>query len=137
MLERILNTKLKAIWKLVFLVYIALILFLCFGQFDSMEDVPRFILGIPSDKVVHFLMFTPFTFFVGLAFFFKYIGKSKYIPVFIMTGMVMGFLFAITTEVGQHYIPYREADPFDFIADATGIIFGGCLVFLIDHFRTK
>lgn len=137
MLESLLNTKLKVMWKIIFLVYIAAILFLCFGRFDSMEDIPRFILGVPSDKVVHFTMFIPFTFFVGLAFFFKYIGKSKYIPVFIMAGMVMGFLFAITTEVGQHYIPYREADPFDFIADALGIIFGGCLVFLIDHIRTK
>ena len=46
--------------RIVFAVYILAVLVLCFGKFESTEDVPMDLWGIPTDKVVHFLMFFPF-----------------------------------------------------------------------------
>ena len=40
--------------RLLFFAYLAAVLFLCFGRFESTPDVPRSILGIPADKLVHF-----------------------------------------------------------------------------------
>ena len=43
--------------RLLFILYIAGVLYLCFGHFDNTPSVPLTLWGIPTDKVVHFAMF--------------------------------------------------------------------------------
>ena len=62
-------TRRQLIWsRILFAVYLAAVAFLCFGQFSSSQDVPMDLWGIPTDKVVHFLMFFPFPLLACLAF---------------------------------------------------------------------
>ena len=60
--------------RILFAVYLAAVLVLCFGKFPSSEDVPKYLWGIPTDKIVHFLMFLPFPVLAYLAFD-RYPGK--------------------------------------------------------------
>ena len=40
----------KHLFRILFLLYLAGLLLLCFGKFDSVPSVPRSLLGIPTDK---------------------------------------------------------------------------------------
>ena len=46
--------------RVLFAMYLVAVAVLCFGKFDSSQDVPKSLWGIPTDKVVHFLMFFRF-----------------------------------------------------------------------------
>ena len=64
--------KFSRVFKIVlFLVYVALVAWLCFGMFKPSQDIPRSLFGIPIDKVVHFLMFLPFPILGTIAFDFR------------------------------------------------------------------
>ena len=50
----------KIAFQILFFLYLAGILFLCFWHFESLPDTPSALLGIPMDKLVHCAMFIPF-----------------------------------------------------------------------------
>lgn len=103
--------------KLFFFIYMAIIFSLCFFNFSFQEgiEIPLYILGIPVDKVVHFLMFVPFPILISLAF----CRTGAFLV------LLLGALLAIFTEGVQYYLlPYREGDILDFAADMTGIAAG-------------
>ena len=54
--------------KLLLLLYLGVIIYLCFGRFDNLPSVSRTILGIPTDKLVHFAMFFPLTLLIYWSF---------------------------------------------------------------------
>ena len=54
--------------RILFLLYLVAICILCFGKFSGSSDFPTSLLGIPSDKIVHFLMFLPFPILAFFAF---------------------------------------------------------------------
>ena len=56
---------------LLFMAYVGLVAWLCFGTFTPDPDIPRTIFGIPIDKCVHFAMFLPFPILGTLAFDFR------------------------------------------------------------------
>lgn len=123
--------------RLLFFAYLAAVLFLCFGRFENTPDVPRSILGIPADKLVHFCLFFPFPILAFLAF-----DKYKETPrtTFLFSGItwVLGMLLALGTEWGQaHLTTWRSGDPLDLAADALALTLGTVLVILWDLSKQK
>ncbi|MCF0177492.1 MAG: VanZ family protein [Bacteroidales bacterium] len=120
--------KIKSIiFNVMFLTYIGLILFVLFAKFDGMPQIQLNFLGIPKDKIFHFVMFFPFAFITC-----KSLGKSYLrhkMLVFIIV-LIIGFLFAAATEMGQGLTTYRSRDIADFYADAIGLIAGSLLLLI-------
>lgn len=106
-----------------FLLYIAAVLCLCLLNLsDKTPELPKYFLGIPMDKLAHFLMFFayPATGWLMLTYNKTIKMRQGFIfPVLLTTGL----LFAAFTETAQGlFTTYREPDNLDFIADAIGIL---------------
>lgn len=121
----------RIIARLVFLIYIAVVLYLCFGQFSSLSEVTRHFLGFEADKVVHFLMFLPFPILFYLAFRWKTRNgwHSLLLTLFIL---LLGSLIAAGTEFIQDFIPARASDILDLRADFLALCCSSVITFLID-----
>ncbi|MBQ6761475.1 MAG: hypothetical protein IJP49_01860 [Bacteroidales bacterium] len=118
--------------RILLVLYLIALLWLCFGHFDSMPDVKRYYWGIPTDKIVHFLMFLPFPILSYFAFD-RY--TEKFWPSVLWTGVsfLAGILLAAGTEVGQAFLTsYRSGDPNDFRADLLALGISSLLVFILD-----
>ena len=102
--------------RIVFAAYILAVLVLCFGQFSGSENVPKELWGIPTDKIVHFLMFFPFPLLAYLAFD-RYRGERWPSVCRSAVALACGCAFAAFTELVQSRLPYRSGDPADFKAD--------------------
>ncbi len=70
-----------------------------------------------ADKVAHFGLFG------GWSFLF-YFGVAQYFNRKILWAIVVSFLFAISTEIVQYFIPHRDAEWLDGLADMVGSAFG-------------
>ena len=68
-----------------------------------------------ADKVVHFGLF----FFLSINICFKYQQHEKLIEI-----IVWGIFFGLMTEVMQQFVPERDMDLYDGIADTLGVIVG-------------
>ena len=107
--------------RIVFALYLAAIVWLCFGQFDSVPDIPRSYWGIPTDKIVHFLMFFPFPVLAYYAFD-RYSDRFGTSVRWTAVTFGAGLLIAAGTEVGQARLTsYRSGDIHDFNADFLAI----------------
>lgn len=115
--------KAVIISRIILALYIIVLAFLCFGNFSSIQQAPKTILGIPSDKVVHFLMFLPFPILSYLSFDCFSSRFSKAILAIAVTFLV-GAALAASTELGQGLTAYRSADSHDFVADLIGLGIG-------------
>ena len=108
---------------LLFLLYIAAVLCLCLINFsDTAQELPSFILGIPTDKLVHFAMFFAYPAVCWLML--TYNKRIKMRPGSVFPVMVItGLMFAAFTETAQGILTTcRTPDNMDFVADAIGII---------------
>ena len=106
-----------------FLLYIAVVLCLCLLNLsDKTPELPKFFLGIPMDKLAHFLMFFAYPATGWLMLTYNKTIKMRQVficPVLLITGL----LFAAFTETAQGlFTTYREPDNMDFVADAIGIL---------------
>ncbi|MBR1698654.1 MAG: VanZ family protein [Bacteroidales bacterium] len=127
----------KIAFQVLFFLYIALLLFLCFGQFQNVHSVPRTILGIPSDKMVHFCMFFPFPILAFLAFD-QYTNTVRQSLLFSGITFVVGILLALGTEWGQARLTrYRSGDTRDFLADSLALVLGTLIVLFWDIRKQK
>lgn len=125
------------LFRILFFVYLAGVLLLCFGHFESMPKAPHDLLGIPMDKVVHFFMFLPFPFLAFLAFD-RFTETFKSSLLFTLGSFFMGFLLALGTELGQARLTeHRSGDPWDLLADMLGILLGCLLVLYVDVRKQK
>ena len=117
--------------RIIFWIYIAVVLFLCFGKFGNLHGVPRAIWGIPTDKVVHFLMFFPFPILAFLAYdvFTDNLWKSL---LFCLATFLFGVLIAAGTEYGQSFLPHRSGDRHDLQADVLALSISAFIVLVID-----
>lgn len=103
-----------------FLGYLGIVAWCCFGHFDSLPVVQSELFGIPMDKVVHFLMFLPFVFLGYMAFYSN--SRKKWKSVLIaLAVLAAGILIAAATELGQSLTDYRSGDPWDLAADISGL----------------
>ena len=124
-------TRRQLIWaRILFVVYLAAVAFLCFGKFSGTKEVPMELWGIPTDKIVHFLMFFPFPYLACLAF-----GGSLRKPWQAILWTVIAFLpgcaYAAGTEWIQTKLPYRSGDPADFHADALALLICSVIVLIL------
>ncbi len=80
-----------------------------------------------EDKIVHFGLFAVWA-VVGCYHF--YIQQKM--PLFRSAGLivVIGILLAIGTELIQHWVPKRQADKMDAVADTCGVLAGVFFVIL-------
>ena len=123
--------------RILFFLYLAAVLVLCFAQFKSTPDVPTSFLGIPTDKVVHFCMFFPFPILAFLAFD-RYTDSVRSTLLFSGITLLVGFLLAWGTEWGQaHLTDYRSGDPLDLLADGTALVLSTLLVIFLDIRKQK
>lgn len=120
----------KTVFKIIFLIYIAVVAYACFGNFTNVPNLTRAWLGIPNDKILHFLMFLPFPILMHLSF-----GHKRRNPWRAMPGVIgifiIGCLIAAGTEVGQSFLSYRSCDPTDFIADSLALLISSLIVFIM------
>lgn len=123
--------KVYKIFRILLLLYAVVVAFLCFAKFESLPDVEKFILGIPTDKVVHFCMFFPF----AILAYYSYERKEDNILdslCAVINACAYGCIFAGITEIIQGSLPYRSQDIADFGADCLGIIMASVFIFLIN-----
>ena len=116
--------------RILFGLYLVAVAVLCFARFPESEDVPKALLGIPMDKVVHFLMFFPFPVLAYLAFD-RFRGKRWASVLWTAATLLGGCAFAAVTELVQSRLPYRSGDPADFRADALSILLSSILVLIL------
>ena len=127
----------KILFRILFLLYLAGVLFLCFGRFDNAPSVEWSLFGIPTDKLVHFCMFFPFPILALLAFD-RYTETVRQTLTFVGITLAVGILLAVATEWGQgHLTDYRSADPLDFVADTSALVLSSILIGIWDIRKQK
>lgn len=122
--------------RILFFLYLMAIAFLCFMHVDKLPDVQKFIFGLPTDKVAHFLMFLPFPILAYLAY--DHLTNKVWSAIlFALATFVIGCLLAYGTEYVQGRLPYRSMDIKDFKADALALAISSVFVFIIDVTHLK
>ena len=128
-------TRRQLTWaRILFGLYLVAVAVLCFAKFPESEDVPRSLLGIPMDKLVHFLMFFPLPLLAYLAFD-RYPGKRGTSALRASFAFLGGCAYAAFTELVQSRLPYRSGDPADFRADFVAL--AACSVLILVLIFTK
>lgn len=127
----------RLIARILFFLYLAAVLVLCFGRFKDVPSVPWTLLGIPSDKLVHFCMFFPFPILAFLAFD-KYTETPRSTFLFSGITFLVGVALAFGTEWGQaHLTTYRSGDPLDWLADISALFISTLIVIIWDLLKQR
>lgn len=127
----------KILFQVLFFLYVAGVLFLCFGKFDQAPSISWALFGIPNDKLVHFCMFFPFPILAFLAFD-KYTESVRSTLLFSGLTFIAGCLLAWGTEWGQaHLTDYRSGDPYDLLADGIALTLSTLIVIYWDIRKQK
>ena len=87
--------------RILFAVYLVAVAVLCFGNFQSSEDVPKDLWGLPMDKVVHFLMFFPLPVLAYLAFD-RYQAKRRPAILWVAVTVLGGCAYAAFTGCNDY-----------------------------------
>ncbi len=122
--------------RILFVLYLAAIAFLCFMRVDKLPEIQHEIFGLPADKIAHFLMFLPFPILAFLAYD-HVTDKPWRCVLFAVLNFLCGAAIAFFTEYVQGLLPYRSRDAADFKADLIAIGISTFVVFLIDIFHTR
>ena len=131
------QNHLRAIlFRILTILYVVAVAWLCFANFDKAPDMPRTLLGIPIDKVVHFCMFFPFPILAFLAYD-QYTQTPWQALAALLSICAIGGIFAGLTELIQGQLSYRTKDINDFGADCLAIGLSGLLVFIIDVLQMR
>ena len=117
--------------RILFVVYLAAIAFLCFMHADKIPDMQKTLFGIPTDKVAHFLMFLPFPILAFLAYD-HVTNKVWSVVLFAVLTFAVGAAIAWGTEYIQGMLPYRSRDVADFRADLLALGISTMGVFITD-----
>ena len=115
-----------------FLVYLALVAWLCFGNFKPTPSIPRSLWGIATDKIVHFLMFLPFPILGTLAF--DYRSWWRALAVSMLMANIVAFLFERLQSV---LTSHRITDARDLNANLMGITLGLLITIVIGLLAKK
>lgn len=122
--------NIKRICIAAFCVYMIAVAVLCFIRPSSLPEVDiKSFLGIPIDKLLHFLMFLPYPFLSGMSFMSRKMSIiANMLTLIILT--VAGIGIAYGTELIQAQTDYRSYEIADFKADAIGIAIGTICTFI-------
>lgn len=119
-----------------FLIYLAAVAYCCFGSFDGIQQVSPSLLGIPTDKIIHFIMFFPFPVLCYLSF-----DRHTDRPwqAVLLAGIVFasGCIIAAATEIGQSFLKYRSCDIKDFLADSLALVISTAATLFLDIRKMK
>ncbi len=124
------------VFRLMLLLYICAVAYLCFGKFDDLPDLADSLWGIPMDKIAHFGMFFPFPILGYFSFDRKKRSWTEALVALILVSS-FGCIFAGLTEIIQGMLPYRSEDMRDFGADCLAICLSSFIVFIIDLIKNK
>ena len=117
--------------RILFILYLAAIAFLCFMHADKLPDMQKTLLGIPTDKVAHFLMFLPFPILAFLAY--DHVTNKFWSAVlFAVLTFAVGVGIAWLTEYVQGMLPYRSREITDLKADLLALGISTLGVFITD-----
>ena len=123
------SKKTTTIFRILTVLYLAALSFLCFHSFKSLPEVPHTIFGLQVDKIVHFCMFLPFPVLVYMS-----LGRAFKTPWRSVWGIflifIIGCAVAGATELLQGLTPDRTPDPLDFKADSIALVLSSFLVFI-------
>ena len=112
--------KKRYIWAFILCCYFAVVLTLCLVKPQQIPTLDRTILGIPADKVAHFLMFLPYPAIAYIAFRPSEGRKWRHLLVLIAV-FATGTALAMGTEQLQGLSQYRSYEITDFYADVLGM----------------
>ena len=123
------NAKSKNFLFYWFPVFIYCLLIYIQSSHPSPEDIP----SIPYfDKILHF---AAYAFLGGLLLrALKTLTIKDNLRLITILGITLSSLYGISDEIHQHYVPYRDADIMDALADIIGSIFG---VYIYQSIRTQ
>lgn len=121
--------KMRHISAFLLCAYIVAVAVLCFMKPSSLPQVELDFFGIPMDKVVHFIMFLPFSILAYMTFWPADAGRIRKLAVLLVI-LIFGAGMAVATEKIQAMTGYRSGDIMDFAADMTGILAGAALTAL-------
>ena len=110
-----------------------LLFFFSLYSFNSTPiDLSKYFWIIRIDRIAHFIMFFPFPFSAWFAFGGKI--KKKTGKFAFLTLLITGIVIASLTETLQAFIPGRDSDWLDLVANFTSIFLGTLLVMCIDKY---
>lgn len=121
--------KYRKISTVLFCIYMIAVALLCVIRTDSMPELPKYILGIPLDKMMHMLMFLPFPILGYTSFYPERKNAWRELAVLAIV-CLLGGAFAFSTERFQALTSYRSCETADLIADAVGIAIGAISVII-------
>ena len=125
--EQEMKERLRILYIAAFCIYLAAVGVLCFIRPSSLPEMDiKTFLGLPIDKVLHFLMFLPYPVLSGLVFINKDQKLSAVTAVMLIL-VATGAGVAYGTEMIQAQTEYRSYEIADFYADLTGITAGTVL----------
>lgn len=117
--------------RILFVLYLLAIAFLLFATSDQLPNVKESMLGFQTDKVAHFLMFTPFPILAFLST--DMVSKKWWHSVLaVVIIFVIGAAIAAFTEYAQGLTDYRVADLADYKADLCGLALTSVIVLVVD-----
>ena len=100
-------------------VFIYCLLIYIQSSHPSPEEIP----SIPYvDKVLHFAAYALLGGLLLRAL--KTLPLKENLRLIMILGIILSSLYGISDEIHQHYVPYRNADIMDALADIIGSIFG-------------
>jgi VanZ family protein len=78
-----------------------------------------------SDKVLHFFAYA----LLGALFLraFKTSRIKNKVTLIVTLSILLSSLYGISDEIHQHFVPYRDADLVDVLADMLGAVMGVCI----------
>jgi VanZ family protein len=106
--------------KLFVFKYIAIFYALLIFAVSAIPQIPPPLGFKWGDKVAHLLEYGIFSFLLFLAF---YTSGKEFLKrhVFILS-LIIGMVYGLSDEIHQKFVPGRNCDIFDFLADCLGII---------------
>ncbi len=92
--------------------------------------------GIETDKIIHFILFLPYSFLVYYAFHTRR-GKFLGFVLFLILATIIGAMLGGVIELVQQQLGYRSCDILDFKADCYGILVSDVIIILIGAITKK
>jgi len=114
--------------KLVSFKYIALFYALLIFAVSAIPQIPPPLAFKWGDKVLHFIEYSIFSFLLFLSFFTS--GKEFFKKNVFLLSSFIGIIYGLSDEIHQKFVPGRNCDVFDFLADCLGIIFIQLVIWL-------
>ncbi len=106
------------------IIYIASVLFLSLYSFENTQvDLPKYFLGIPIDKIIHFIMYLPLPVLIWsvLVDFYPSLYNKN---IALIISLFASIFISTSTEVLQNTTEFRQFEYLDLIANYLGVIVG-------------